>query len=411
LAARESTLATAAFRVILDRNVALAGSTESRRRAMSSRTRNRIALVTAVVALGVVALVLSTSTGLGAGLGPERRGASTAVPPPGLDYTKFSHGSAAHKQRECSSCHTFPSANWKEVRAKDAFPDVTEYPRHAACLECHRVQFFARERPAPQICSVCHVGVSPRFTARRPFPNPLDIFRASKGADAFVSDFRVSFPHAVHLDQFGETGGGESCANCHQTYQPQGKSNDEFATKPPKDLGDAFWLKKGTFQTWPSGHDLCFTCHVQEGTPVDCAMCHKRATPADPASVDFDPGRATAMGVDDAVVLERWRRRGSSATFRHEGGLHTDVKCTSCHDVSAMDTTDARTTKVRVASCSATDGCHATATVDEGGILNFELDKRAADATFRCEKCHLAFGTEPVPADHAAAIPKPKPPG
>ena len=364
----------------------------------------RLTTLGAVVALGVVSFCLTSSTGLGSGLDPQRRAKPAA--PPRVDYTRFSHRTAAH-QRACDSCHKFPSANWKEVRKGDAaFPDVTEYPEHASCLGCHRQQFFARERPAPQICSVCHVGVRPRSTARRPFPNPLEAFRTSKGAAQFVSDFRVFFPHDKHLELFGEAKGGESCATCHQTYQPQTGSGDEYVTGPPKDLGDAFWLKKGTFKTWPDSHESCFTCHGADSGPVDCAMCHKLATAVSTAT-DFDPGRAEAMGVADPVILERWRRRASSATFPHDGGLHTEVGCTSCHDVRAMDTTDERTTKVRVQSCGGDTGCHVTATTDDGGALNFELDRRKADPTFRCEKCHLGLGAAPVPATHWDAIPKP----
>lgn len=363
----------------------------------------RLTTLGATIGLAVVALCLTSSTGLGSG--GDRRRRAKPVAPPRVDYTKFSHRTAAHQQ-ECASCHKFPSANWKEVRKGEAaFPDVTEYPEHSSCLACHRKQFFARERPAPRICSVCHVGVTPRFTARRPFPNPLEAFRTSTEAQRFVSDFRVSFPHDTHLELLGQ-GPNESCATCHQTYQPQGDSTDEYVTQPPKELGDGFWLKKGTFKTWPDSHESCFACHSADSGPIDCAMCHKVARAVAAPRSDFDPGRATAMGVTDLAIVERWRRRGSSATFRHEGGLHTEVGCTSCHDVAAMDTTDERTTKVRVQSCGGEGGCHITATADEGGVLNFELERRKAGSSFRCEKCHLAFGTAPVPASHLDAVPK-----
>src|SRR5947199_2773952 len=96
------------------------------------------------------------------------------------DYSKFSHAVPEHAKQKCDSCHKFPSANWKDARkGKDALPDVTEYPEHSSCLNCHRQQFFARERPAPSICSNCHTGVTPSFTAREPFPNPREIFDAS----------------------------------------------------------------------------------------------------------------------------------------------------------------------------------------------------------------------------------------
>jgi hypothetical protein len=109
------------------------------------------------------------------------------------------------------------------------------------------------------------------------------------------------------------------------------------------------------------------------------------------------------MGVDP-LALRKWRRRNASATFRHEGGLHTEVACTTCHDVATMDTTDDRSTTVRVPSCGGDMGCHVTATLDEGGALNAELAARKADSSFRCVKCHIALATAPVPASHPEAI-------
>ena len=47
-------------------------------------------------------------------------------------YSSFPHNVKAHTMA-CNNCHKFPSPNWKNVRAEaDAFPDITEYPRH--CL-------------------------------------------------------------------------------------------------------------------------------------------------------------------------------------------------------------------------------------------------------------------------------------
>src|SRR5262249_30735811 len=66
-------------------------------------------------------------------------------------YANFSHTTHVTKQKlACDSCHKVPTSNWKEVRQGDAaFPDVVEFPDHSSCLNCHRQQFFARERPAP----------------------------------------------------------------------------------------------------------------------------------------------------------------------------------------------------------------------------------------------------------------------
>src|SRR5688572_16391525 len=193
---------------------------------------------------------------------PRAPARKTQPQKPRVNYSKFSHWTHVEQQKlACDSCHKFPSKNWKEVRkGEEAFPDVTDFPEHQACLNCHRTQFFARERPAPVICSNCHVAVTPRNSARHPFPSLGPTFLASKKAQAFVSEFKVLFRHDKHVDVVGDRrrsrrddfhlvrvalrglslqdAGSKSCAVCHQTYQPQGKSKEEFVTPPPKGLSD-----------------------------------------------------------------------------------------------------------------------------------------------------------------------------
>jgi hypothetical protein len=358
----------------------------------------------------------------------ERRRGSRAVRPatPRIDYSSFSHRTPQH-QRACDACHKFPSPNWKEVRKGDAaFPDITQYPQHASCIGCHQQQFF--NAPQPVICSVCHTNISPRNHERYPFPSLGATFYASKKGRDFTSDFHLNFPHDKHVEIVGQNRGatetsgglrlirasfqqetaaqaGKSCSVCHQTYQPQGSSSDEYVTRPPQNLGEAFWLKKGTFKTIPLTHATCFTCHSEEGgiEPAlnACNSCHKlRASTAENPPADFDPQIAAATGVNDNLLLAQWRRRHSSGTFRHEGGAHPDQSCTDCHQVAKMNTLDERTLRVPVLSCG---GCHAGATADDGA-LNFEVEKRKADPGFQCVKCHVRFGREPVPESHLKAI-------
>jgi hypothetical protein len=72
-----------------------------------------------------------------------------------------------------------------------------------------------------------------------------------------------------------------------------------------------------------------------------------------------------------------------------------------------MNTIDPKSLKVAVKTCGGTEGCHVTATSDEGGALNFEVEQRNTKADFRCTKCHLAFGSQPMPPSHVAAITAP----
>jgi hypothetical protein len=335
-------------------------------------------------------------------------------------YSEFPHNVSAHKI-DCGSCHKFPSANWKKVRKEsEAFPDITDYPKHESCLKCHQQQFFKGSPPV--ICSICHINPSPRDSTRHAFPNPREIFDTTAKGKNHVSDFAISFPHDKHIEivSRGKNGeslwvkasfsatrkklaGEESCSVCHQTYQPQGASAGEFVTKPPEKLGDAFWLKKGTFKTVPTGHATCFTCHSTDTgilpAPTDCATCHKLA-PVE-IKTDFDEKLAAATGDLNKIMMLAWRKRDSSATFRHEFSSHADLECANCHNVAAMNTLDALTRKVPVTSCNM---CHITETSEDGGILNFEVDARKKDASFACVKCHIAFGKSPIPESHFKAI-------
>src|SRR6266704_5395911 len=228
---------------------------------------------------------------------------TTSPPKPRVDYSRFSHRTHVITQKlECSSCHKVPSKNWKEVRKGDAaFHDVTDFPEHSSCLSCHREQFFARERPAPSICSNCHIAVTPKDTARWLFPSLGDVTDPKLKRREFVSEFGVGFPHDKHIDVVGfitpqirnsrgiwvaasfqekkKDGPPKSCPVCHETYQPQGNSSEEYVTRPPKNIGDNFWLKKGTFKTIHNSHTICFTCHNADSglahEPKDCNVCHK----------------------------------------------------------------------------------------------------------------------------------------
>lgn len=352
--------------------------------------------------------------------------AASAAEPEGAEtqqkYSKFSHDVPQHK-KECNSCHKFPSANWEKVRDEsEAFPDITDYPKHDSCLSCHRRQFFSG--PKPVICSICHKNPSPRDSSRHPFPNPRELFDESEKGRASFSGFAVYFPHEMHVAMLGERrppgrrNGKESvfvragfrkgfqsetCAMCHQILKPQGETDDEYVTKPPQDLGDGFWLKKGTFMSAPRGHSQCFTCHSADAglnpAPADCGTCHV-LKPKDFAS-DFDPAAARRMDVTDKLLIASWRMRNSSATFRHEWFSHADMDCTVCHSVGEINTSDPKSKTVPVASCS---GCHITATSDDGGILNYEIDARKKDAKFQCVKCHLAYGAAAIPDSHMKAV-------
>jgi hypothetical protein len=358
---------------------------------------------------------------------PKRSSAKTeAKPTPtpsDAKFSKFTHETHEAMSLTCDACHSVPTSNWNTVRPKDtAFEDVTDYPKHERCIDCHREQFFSGKPPT--ICSVCHTNPSPNDSTRHPFANPRELFDVSPKGKQAASAFEIYFPHDKHIEivssvdnrfdlkrsglSFVNAGytrraGEESCAVCHQTYKPQGKSDDEYFTPAPKDLGDGFWLKKGTFKSGPANHSTCFTCHSTDSgitpAPTDCATCHKpkEKLPA----YDFDAALASKMGLNDKEMTLDWSRRDSSGTFRHEFSMHADLSCNTCHNVTTMNTTSGKTKKVPVASCAP---CHITGTTDDGGILNFEIDARKKDSKFSCVKCHTSFGAKAVPESHTKAV-------
>ncbi|HVF67217.1 MAG TPA: hypothetical protein VM914_06125 [Pyrinomonadaceae bacterium] len=367
----------------------------------------------------------------------RRRAPARAQTRPRIDYTKFSHATAQHK-KACDSCHKSPTENWAQVRAAGAaFPDITDYPGHASCIDCHRRQFFVGARPA--ICAVCHTQVSPRADARFPFENPIELFKKSPQSLGQSVEFSIYFPHDRHqdvmartrkADAFGfvrasfapraaEDGRADACTICHQTYQPAGDSTEEYVTKPPAQLKsnalglEEFWLKRGMLKTSPRGHDSCFRCHWQEGGEAprsnDCAGCHKfgvaelvaKPMAAVPPWPDADLSNPSAKGIEDEDVLLHWNDR-RVATFRHEKADHIKVGCTACHIfITSSDSLAAGFDLVPIKTC-ASSSCHGNTNKSSGSkkIIFDEVEQRKKDPAYACAKCHINLGREPVPKSH-----------
>ncbi len=258
-----------------------------------------------------------------------------------VNYSDFSHTThVTNKKLACGSCHKLPTKNWKEVRKGDAaFPDVTEFPEHASCLNCHRQQFFARERPVPKICSNCHVNATPVDTSRRPFPSLAEVFPTTTKAATFVSEFHVAFPHDKHSDA--------DCADCHQNAKPQGKE---------------------TSKRRPLAHAMCFTCHNQESElaplPPNCDTCHKQvasqklfahAVLPEPAAADFSQFKHDNRNHARLPCLLCHRRENNSPQPTLPGKA-SHAPCTGCHaqqfsnpasEICAICHTDAQSAKVK----------------------------------------------------------------
>lgn len=355
---------------------------------------------------------------------------------PRVDYSNFSHATKGHFEN-CSSCHLIPSFQQ---------PDITDYPDHPACINCHRQQFFRGARPV--ICSNCHTVTTPRSEARFKFPKEQE-----------ASQFTDIFPHASHIKttsllQFEKVAGRKmniqaTCMHCHKV--------DTVAQKPPKGApADAFAAPAGTFMTTPTSHATCFACHWQKGTEnreqpplsTECAGCHKNlarpmmqtaaltavAGSASPARVSNAPKIVPAVAQGALHTTLQASLQGTMAAhktltpprvspkFVHEldphkkrandEGKEIAITCTQCHaGVRKATTLEAMRLKVNqvqlLPSCS-TSACHTAISGTTGLKLSVfrELRERGKDAKFDCALCHappVSLNAE-VPCSHYKAV-------
>jgi hypothetical protein len=266
-----------------------------------------------------------------------------------IDYANFSHATKKH-QAECKSCHIVPSKSWSK------FPDIVDYPDHAACVSCNRPQFFKGARPP--ICSVCHTKTSPRDEARYPFRNPAKRLQ-----------FTIEFPHDKHQDVIARRFSRRHDVDlAHAPQQNYNNCTICHATKT------------ATFKGAPSDHASCFNCHWKSQPPIatDCNGCHKLAAPYDRAEL---PARI-------------------SAKFAHEGGGEKKnhvLECTACHiNITKSATLRGLKPDVPITSCTE---CH-----NKDGLrqdVSKELAAIDKDRAFVCVYCHEPpVGSKDPPASH-----------
>jgi hypothetical protein len=309
---------------------------------------------------------------------------------------RFSHSTAAHKRKSCASCHTMPTANWERARG---FPDVADFPGHAACASCHMRDFF-RGGNKPAFCLGCHTDVGPGRGPRFAFP-----------VSSRSHEFLTKFPHNVHQDvvasnrqrdrvavahyvnaSFAESGDKppqfNNCAICHETRDGLPK----FETLPPKDkslsplgaaLTESFTPTPAFFKDMPSGHATCFACHYTGVKPVasNCAGCHALTKP-----------------YTDTNILGRYSLKFDHMDKNERGDFVHTRDCMTCHvrisqndDVAKMKDPD-----VPVLACIS---CHGDKLTEEIGKRESSL--RSNTAAFQCSYCHTtAIGRYPIPSSH-----------
>ena len=308
---------------------------------------------------------------------------------------RFSHSTPAHKKKDCSSCHSVPTKNWVTARA---FPDVANFPSHAACFACHQKDIFSGNRPV--FCGTCHVTAGPTRAPLLPFP-----------VRSRSNEFSTIFPHNVHQDIIAantrkpevavahfikasfvrapdDPPQFNNCAICHQTRTalPKFANRVPAAMQPLTDAAaDSFLPTAAFFKDTPTGHASCFACHYQGVKPAaaTCAGCHSLTKP-----------------YSESAVIERY-----SLKFDHQQGKKDNPNdkvhqrdCMTCH-VRIAQNADLKTLVDADVPFMACVTCH-------GDDLTKELNRRAESVdrklpAFQCVYCHTpAVGRFPIPSSH-----------
>ena len=391
---------------------------------------------------------------------PQRRPAQPRRP--ATDYSAFNHDREEHR-RQCSTCHAIPLIEGTGAApfpaAQAAKLEVTDFPDHPSCVECHRQQFFRGARPV--ICSSCHTVTGPRSEARFPFPKtaePPDFdegFSHKTHASPAIGMkvFRVLFNNIKTQD--------DACIYCHTVDKRdftrpaatppaagarQGRAAAAASPSPPPGGTDPDFVPKvGMVMTTLAGHAKCFACHWQEGVkdrdhkPLanQCVGCHQKEGAAPKPALASSPSpvpsasaaaagpspRPTPASGQPRVIpagLARvapqhgpfWRQR-IATRFVHEIPDHkkrengSALTCISCHKPVTTASTLGELKVVESKSCGTAE-CHAATTgtrLPSSIFKEFRDPKGNLAASFSCTYCHVEPQSKGVPpCSHFEAV-------
>lgn len=180
---------------------------------------------------------------------PQSASSPLAASAQTIDFSKFSHKSAAHARISCLHCHRREDGGGRPSR-----------PGHSSCTGCHSQQFASAESA---FCITCHSKTG--TAAVKAFPR--------------LKSFGASFDHSDHTDV--------ECSTCHK----------------PAQRGVALSIPSGV-----AAHKTCYQCHEaqsQEGGRdiSSCGTCHG----ADSNRMDGQSARAFKLNFSHAA---HGRRQG-----------------------------------------------------------------------------------------------------
>jgi len=251
---------------------------------------------------------------------------------------------------------------------------VTETLPAGTCSDCHICFTPNKKDPCLRSCP----RLSRTAIAHSPEEGP-EVVILNQLEDLFEP---VIFAHKLHA-QMTQMGGG--CEVCHH-YSPKGH------IPPCRQCHGGFLNPVDLRQPGLKGayHRQCLNCHKEWSHSTECAVCHLKKAPGDPAIGHVDSTDIIGIYHPHISMPDRWiyqtsYEQGSAVIFHHKE--HVDlfgIKCVSCH---------------REESCSR---CHEMGGKQERLARTPEEHHKpciSCHAMKRCQICHTAGGAEYF--DHA----------
>lgn len=256
----------------------------------------------------------------------------------------FEHSEHLRRSYQCEVCHVqFPHGN-----------DVIERPGMEGCYRCHGLTHAASGLVAREECEACH---PPEFDLRP--ENHTDPFVKGEHKNRALAD--GAYCGMCHEEKF--------CVDCHQGRRlgPDGKPVEPVI---PEDHYEPEWVFGNHGGRFMEQEGMCGSCHESQG----CKRCHQ--TPM-PHPADWLENHSAGEEPRDCNVCHVNRDRC-------QGCHHDQVKraelvreaCTPCHD----EMNHIPPTEIRHKGYAE----HA---------VHFDVVKKGKERPYRCEDCHVSFGT------------------
>jgi hypothetical protein len=259
----------------------------------------------------------------------------------------FAHATHLQKAFKCVDCHTTFAHG----------PDTTARPSMPTCYQCHGLTHAMRGLVATEKCVDCH----PSDFVLRPTDHTADFVKKTHKVTANTSPEQCAMCHAADF-----------CTACHQGRPKTRGGPNRPQVIPADHLLQPFAVQHG--KDFLAQKGACGSCHDSPS----CERCHSTPMPH-PADWTASHALATDLNAQDCKVCHPQQQTCQECHHQTLRGAELILKnCVVCHpQMAALPATAVKPSGLAE---------HA---------VHFAVAKKLGKP-YRCEKCHVGFGYQPV---------------